>query len=143
MNQDNTLKRFTDAQQGDYAIALSEIKRGRKQSHWMWYIFPQIRGLGFSSTSQYYAIKDGQEAQDYLADPVLGSRLVEICKALLALESDDANAVLGSPDDMKLQSCMTLFASLPQTNPVFQLVLEKFFSGKKDTRTLQILHIKI
>jgi uncharacterized protein (DUF1810 family) len=135
---ENNLQRFIDAQQNDFAIALAEIKRGRKQSHWMWYIFPQIQGLGLSSTSRYYAIKDLQEAADYLAHPVLGKRLMEISSALLVLDESNATRILGSPDDMKLKSSVTLFSLVPNADPVFKAVLEKFFEGKKDERTLQL-----
>ena len=133
------LERFLEAQRADYATALNEIKRGRKQSHWMWYIFPQIEGLGFSSTSKYYGIKDLQEAEAYANHPVLGSRLVEICNALLALETSDANKIFGSPDDMKLRSSMTLFSQVKDADKVFQNVLNKFFNGTKDDKTLQLL----
>lgn len=133
------LQRFIDAQKKDYATALKEIKNGRKQSHWMWYIFPQIQGLGFSSTSKYYAIKDVDEATAYLQHDILGTRLIEICNALLALKTNDANQIFGSPDDLKLKSCITLFAALPGSNLVFQSVLEKFFNGLKDNKTLQII----
>lgn len=133
------LSRFIDAQKADYHIALSEIKNGRKQSHWMWYIFPQIQGLGSTDTSKYFAIRDINEAEEFLRHPVLGRRLVDISKELLVLESTDAKRVFGSPDDLKLKSCMTLFASLPDTDPVFQTVLEKFFNGTKDSKTLQII----
>ena len=138
MNKENSLERFLDAQKADYQIALSEIKKGRKQSHWMWYIFPQIQGLGFSETSKFFAIKDISEAEGFLNHPVLGSRLMEICNELLRLESNDANRIFGSPDDVKLKSSMTLFSSL-QTNPVFEMVLDKFFNGTKDQKTLQII----
>lgn len=139
MTKENNLKRFIDAQQADYQTALSEVKHGRKQSHWMWYIFPQIQGLGFSETSKFYAIKDIIEAEEFLKHPVLGSRLINICNELLALKSNDANKIFGSPDDVKLKSSMTLFSSLPDTNPVFQMVLDKFFNGTKDNKTLQII----
>lgn len=139
MPKENNLKRFIDAQEADYSIALSEVKNGRKQSHWMWYIFPQIQGLGYSETSKFYALKDINEAEEFLKHPVLGSRLVRICNELLELESNDANKIFGSPDDVKLKSSMTLFSSLPNTNPVFQLVLEKFFNGTKDSKTLRII----
>ncbi len=138
MTQPN-LQRFLDAQATDYPQALSEIKNGRKRSHWMWYIFPQIQGLGFSETSRFYGIKDAAEAREYLAHPVLGGRLVEICQALLALESNNASAVFGSPDDMKLKSSMTLFAALPGASPVFEAVLKKFFGGATDGKTVQLL----
>ncbi|MBO3271001.1 DUF1810 domain-containing protein [Hymenobacter defluvii] len=134
------LTRFLDAQKADYQTALSEIKNGRKRSHWMWYIFPQIQGLGFSETSRFYAVRDAAEAEAYLAHPVLGSRLLEISNALLTLSASNATSVFGSPDDLKLKSSMTLFASLPKADPVFQAVLDKFFNGTKDDKTLQLLH---
>lgn len=140
MFQEYSLKRFTDAQATNYQQALTEIKNGRKRSHWMWYIFPQIQGLGFSETSKHYAIKDTAEAEAYLKHPVLGGRLVEICQALLALGSADATRILGSPDDVKLKSSMTLFAALPSANPVFELVLARFFGGERDSKTLRILN---
>ncbi|MBX7173047.1 MAG: DUF1810 domain-containing protein [Pyrinomonadaceae bacterium] len=132
------LKRFLEAQE-DFEIALSEIKSGRKQSHWMWYIFPQIAGLGFSSTSRFYAIKDIEEAEEYLNHPILGKRLIEISESLLEIKGKTAHQIFGSPDDMKLKSSMTLFAGLENTNPVFQKVLDKYFDGAKDERTLQII----
>ncbi|HEU5052309.1 MAG TPA: DUF1810 domain-containing protein [Hanamia sp.] len=134
-----SLQRFINAQERDYQIALSEIQKGRKRSHWMWYIFPQIKGLGFSQTSKFYAIKNINEAEEYLADPVLGKRLIEISSELLKLKTNDANQVFGSPDDLKLKSSMTLFGSLPNTDPVFEYVLKKFFDGEKDEKTLRIL----
>lgn len=140
MTKENNLQRFIDAQKADYQTALSEVKNGRKQSHWIWYIFPQIQGLGFSSTSKYYAIEDINEAEAFLKHPVLGSRLVEICNELLTLKSNDATKIFGTPDDIKVRSSMTLFSSLPGAQPVFQLVLEKFFNGVKDERTLKIMH---
>lgn len=139
MNNDNTLQRFVDAQQTDYATALSEIESGRKRSHWMWYVFPQLQGLGLSSTAQYYGIKNLNEAQAYLAHPLLGSRLIEISKALSHLKSNDANSILGSPDDMKLRSCITLFAALPGADSVFGQLLDKFFDGVPDSKTLQLI----
>ena len=134
-----TLDRFIKAQETDYAIALSEIKRGRKRSHWMWYIFPQIKGLGFSSTAQYYAIQNKKETEDYLAHPVLGKRLLEISEALLEIENNDAGRVFGYPDDMKLKSSMTLFY-LVSGNDIFKKVLDKFFDGKIDKRTESLLY---
>ncbi len=131
------LDRFYSAQEKSYATALSEVKNGRKRSHWMWYIFPQIQGLGFSSISQYYSIRDLEEAEAYLNDPVLGERLKEISQALLDLDTSDPYEVFGSPDDMKLRSSMTLFAILPDADPVFQKVLDKFYGGKKDKLTLR------
>jgi len=139
LSSDKTLNRFIDAQDTDYPLALSEIKQGRKKSHWMWYIFPQIQGLGFSETSKYYAIKNVKEAAEFLKHPVLGGRLINICQALLDLPGNDANKVFGKPDDLKLQSSLTLFASLPDTNPVFQLLIEKYFNGMKDDKTLALM----
>jgi len=135
----NDLKRFLDAQANDFERALAEIRRGRKQSHWMWYIFPQIAGLGSSETSRFYAIKTLAEAELYLAHPVLGARLVRISEALLEIEGKTANQIFGSPDDMKLKSSMTLFGALKNTSPIFQSVLDKYFNGKKDLRTLQLI----
>src|SRR3954467_13274935 len=97
--RDSNLQRFIDAQKADYQTALAEIKKGKKQSHWMWYIFPQIQGLGFSSTAKYYAIKDIAEAEEFLRHPVLGARLIAICKELLNLGASNATAIFGSPDD--------------------------------------------
>jgi len=139
MRTNTSLERFLKAQEKDYAIALSEIKNGKKQSHWMWYIFPQIHGLGISETSRYYAIKNRQEAEDYLKDPVLGKRLISICNELLNQENKNAHKIFGSPDDIKLHSSMTLFSSLPNADPVFAKVLDQFFEGKKDEKTLQII----
>jgi uncharacterized protein (DUF1810 family) len=109
MKIETNLQRFIEAQEADYETALTEIRQGKKRSHWIWYIFPQVQGLGFSDTSRYYAIKDISEAAAYLQHPVLGSRLITICNALLRLESNNANQVFGSPDDLKLRSSMTLF----------------------------------
>ena len=139
MTSPYNLKRFTDAQESRFSIALNEIKNGRKQSHWMWFIFPQIAGLGFSEMSKLYAINDINEASLYLAHPVLGKRLIEISKALLDVEGKTASQVFGSPDDMKLKSCMTLFSSLENTNPVFEAILAKYFGGTKDAKTLQLI----
>jgi uncharacterized protein (DUF1810 family) len=139
MSAETNLKRFIEAQNADFSIALSEIKQGRKKSHWMWYIFPQIQGLGFSETSKYYAIKNTNEAVEFLKHPVLGNRLISICHALLDLPGNNANDVFGSPDDLKLKSSMTLFASLPESDPVFQLLIEKYFNGMKDIKTLAII----
>jgi len=139
MAQEPNLQRFLDAQATDYAQALTEVQAGRKRSHWMWYIFPQIQGLGFSSTSKHYAIRDLAEAAAYLKHPVLGRRLVEISTALLGLASSDASRVFGSPDDLKLKSSMTLFAAVPRADAVFEQVLAKFFGGVRDGQTLQLL----
>jgi uncharacterized protein (DUF1810 family) len=140
MYGENNLKRFLDAQQADYETALAEIKNGRKQSHWMWYIFPQMQGLGSTETSKFFAIKSIEEAQEFLEHPVLGSRLLEISNALLNLKENNATAIFGSPDDMKLRSSMTLFAEADHAEQVFQKVLDKFFNGKRDNKTLQIIN---
>ena len=133
------LERFVQAQKYDYDTALREIRSGRKRSHWMWYIFPQLQGLGYSSTAQYYGIRDLEEAQDYMEHPVLGPRLVEISEALLVLDTSDASAVMGYPDDLKLRSSMTLFELAAPEQPVFGQVLEKYYSGHRDRRTLELL----
>ena len=133
------LSRFVKAQETDYERALSEIRSGHKRSHWIWYIFPQIAGLGFSSTAQYYAIRDRKEAADYLKNDLLRERLVEISEALLQLESNDAGDVMGYPDDLKLRSSMTLFHEVVPEIDVFQKVLDKFFEGKPDQRTIELL----
>lgn len=133
------LSRFVEAQKDDFTIALSEIKSGRKISHWMWYIFPQIAGLGNSSTSIYFSIKNKQEAEAYLIHPILGIRLVEISTALLKLATQNPIQIFGNIDAMKLQSSMTLFALLNPTNPVFQQVLDKYFAGKMDEETKYLL----
>ena len=133
-----SLERFVKAQEGSYEIALKEIKQGRKRSHWMWYIFPQIKGLGYSSTAQYYAIQDKKEAENYLKHPILSKRLVEISEELLKTDNDNASEVFGYPDDMKLKSSMTLFY-LVSEKIVFKRVLEKFFCDELDKRTVEIL----
>ena len=133
------LSRFLEAQTNSYNTALREIKAGRKRSHWMWYIFPQIRGLGYSAMAQHYAIRDLGEAREYLQHPLLGPRLIEISEALLALEESDPRRVMGSPDDLKLRSCMTLFQCAAPDQPVFGKVLDKFYGGRPDGRTLEIL----
>ena len=135
----NDLERFLKAQDKDYEQALKEIKKGRKTSHWIWYIFPQIAGLGFSSTSKYYSIKDKNEAIEYLKNNTLKNRLIEICEALLSLESDDATYVMGYPDDLKLKSSMTLFIEVSDID-VFKKVLDKFYNGEKDEMTISLLN---
>ena len=133
------LQRFLKAQEGVYSTALAEIRSGRKRSHWIWYIFPQIQGLGFSPTAQRYAIKDLGEAKAYMQDPVLKERLLEISSALLELSSSDPTAVMGYPDDLKLRSSMTLFMQAAPEEPVFRKVLDKYFSGRPDGKTVEIL----
>jgi uncharacterized protein (DUF1810 family) len=142
MTDNYNLNRFAEAQEITYPTALAEIKNGRKRSHWMWFIFPQLAGLGFSETSQFYGIKSIEEAAAYLNHPVLGKRLLEISEALLTIDGKTANQVFGNPDDMKLRSSMTLFAAVGGENSVFRKVLEKYFNGQEDTKTLQLLKSK-
>lgn len=131
------LDRFVRAQENDYDRALAEVRAGRKRSHWMWYVFPQFAGLGFSPMSERYAIRSRTEAEAYLRHPVLGPRLIEICEAALAVEGRSAFDVFGSPDDLKLRSCATLFADVSPPGSVFERVLEKYFGGTRDERTVQ------
>ena len=138
MKDNYNLQRFIEAQSNSYDIALSEIKSGKKQSHWMWYIFPQVDGLGKSETSKKYAIKSKEEAIKYLEHPILGNRLLEITNELLAIENKSASNIFGFPDDLKLKSCMTLFMLIQEENPVFQNVLNKYFKGKISWKTKQI-----
>jgi uncharacterized protein (DUF1810 family) len=136
------LERFIIAQKAVYQTALNELKAGRKSGHWMWYIFPQIRGLGFTEVSKHYAIDDLDEATAYLAHRVLGPRLILACNTLLELETNDAHQVFGSPDDLKLKSSMTLFSAVLNADPVFEKVLQKFYNGLKDHITLKILKLQ-
>lgn len=136
---DKGLERFLTAQQNYYQTALQEIKSGQKRSCWMWFIFPQINGLGYSETARYYAIKDMDEAKAFMKDGELGSNLVEISQALLEVDCDDAARVMGWPDDLKLKSSMTLFALAKPECEVFQKVLDKFFDGQMDQKTVEIL----
>jgi uncharacterized protein (DUF1810 family) len=133
------LERFVDAQAGTYEQALAELRAGRKTSHWMWWVFPQVAGLGTSGTSQAYAVRDLAEARAYLQHDVLGPRLLECCRALLALEDVPAERVLGSVDAMKLRSSMTLFAAADPDEPVFTEVLVRFYDGERDERTVRLL----
>lgn len=133
------LNRFVQAQQSDYDAALAEIRAGRKAAHWMWFIFPQFQGLGFSSLSQHFAIKSWEEARSYLTHPVLGPRLLECCEALMTIEGRTARQIFGSPDDAKLRSCATLFAQVSAPNPVFERLLKKYFGGQSDSKTLELL----
>jgi uncharacterized protein (DUF1810 family) len=139
MPENNNLNRFLEAQESTYQTALTEIRNGRKRSHWIWFIFPQVAGLGFSETSKFYAIKTIAEATTYLNHPVLGKRLIEISEVLLTIDGKTANQIFGSPDDVKLKSSMTLFATVSDDNPVFLKVLEKYFNGQEDQKTLQLL----
>ena len=129
------LQRFIDAQQGVFESALRELRRGRKTSHWMWFIFPQIEGLGYSATARHYAIRNGAEARQYLDHPVLGPRLRECAEALLALEGRSADEIFGYPDELKLRSSMTLFARVSAPGSVFARVLDKYYDGVGDDKT--------
>lgn len=133
------LQRFVSAQQNTYSRALEEIKEGCKKSHWMWYIFPQLTGLGHSSTARVYGIANLEEAVSYLQNPILKDRLIEISEALLDLPTNDAGDIFGYPDNLKLRSCMTLFVAAGPDYAVFQNVLDKFFNGKPDELTLKML----
>ena len=140
-DHDNTfdLNRFTNAQAGIYETALAELKNGQKRTHWMWYIFPQIDGLGRSKTAKYYAIKSMEEARQYLNHPVLGERVLECAEAILAIAGRTASEIFGYPDDLKLKSSMTLFASAATPGFVFVRVLDKYFHGERDVKTLRLL----
>jgi len=133
------LERFVEAQQGDYDRALAEIRSGRKRTHWMWYIFPQIAGLGSSLMATRYAIQNRAEAEAYLAHPILGPRLLEIAEAAAAIDGASATEVFGYPDDLKLRSCATLFAAVSPPGSVFERLLDKYFNGQPDGRTLESL----
>jgi len=139
MKNENKLERFLDAQEKDFFNALNEIKKGKKLTHWIWYIFPQLAGLGKSEYAVFYGIKNVDEAEEYLNHPILGKRLIEICSELLNLEHKTANQIFGSPDDLKVRSCMTLFSSLKDTDPVFSNVLDKYYQGIKDPFTMKLI----
>ncbi len=133
------LNRFISAQEGVYDHVLAELHGGLKRTHWMWYIFPQIDGLGHSPTTRHYAIKSLEEARRYLSHPILGARLVACAESVLAVSGRSVSDIFGHPDDMKLQSSMTLFALVAGPGSVFERVLEKYFQGKRDASTLQIV----
>jgi uncharacterized protein (DUF1810 family) len=133
------LERFVRAQERTYETALAEIRGGRKRSHWMWYVFPQIAGLGYSETSRRYAIRDTAEARAYLAHPLLGPRLIECFEAALSVEGRAAHEIFGSPDELKFRSCATLFTCVTPPGSVFERALEKYFDGQPDPRTLELL----
>ena len=138
MDENRGLERFLEAQVGDYDDALAEISAGKKQSHWIWFVFPQMQGLGMSWTSEYYGIADLAEAKAYLAHPVLGERLREITRALLGHRTKSAREILGFPDDLKVCSCMTLF-DLIEPDGLFAEVLDVFYGGKRDEKTLSMV----
>ncbi|MBL8991784.1 MAG: DUF1810 domain-containing protein [Spirochaetia bacterium] len=134
------LKRFLDAQsQGIYESALAEIKSGAKLTHWMWFVFPQFKGLGTSATSIKYSIKSLAEAKAYLEHPILGARLRECCEAMLVVQGKTAHEILGSPDDDKLQSCCSLFAHLSEAGSVFERILGRYYDGERDGKTIQLI----
>jgi len=133
------LNRFTSAQKNIYGSVLAELRSGEKRTHWMWYIFPQIDGLGYSSTAKYYSIKSIEEAQQFLNHPVLGTRLLECAEAVLDIEGRSISEIFGYPDDLKLKSSMTLFAHVADPDSVFIRILDKYFHGEQDVRTLNLL----
>lgn len=135
----NSLNRFLEAQEDMYATALQEIKHGEKESHWMWYIFPQLRGLGRSDTAYIYGINGIEEAKAYLEHPVLSARLIEISEALLEHKDEIIEDILGDIDAMKLRSSMTLFASISEEGSAFHKVLDCFYNGEMDEQTLSYL----
>lgn len=138
-NDPHWLVRFVEAQASTYDQALSEIRSGHKQTHWMWYVFPQLAGLGSSAASVYYAIASLEEAEAYLRHPVLGPRLIESAEAVLAVEGKSAAEIFGTPDDLKLRSCATLFARASSPGSVFEKVLARYYAGKPDPMTLRLL----
>ena len=135
----HNLQRFASAQAEDYGVALQELRGGRKESHWIWYIFPQVAGLGFSSMAQHYAIQSRDEALAYLEHEVLGPRLHECAEALLQIGERDIDDVMGSPDNLKLRSSITLFAAICPSESIFQAVLDRYFGGQADQKTLAYL----
>jgi uncharacterized protein (DUF1810 family) len=137
------LERFIEAQKEDYSTALSELRCGRKTTHWIWYIFPQVDGLGSSSMAQEYAIKSKEEAEDYLAHEILGARLHQCADALLDNSGKSIEDIMGFPDDLKLKSSMTLFATLSESGSVFHRVLDTFYGGMMDPKTIEFLAQKI
>ncbi len=141
MNANHDLSRFVSAQEGRYEMAYAELANGRKRSHWMWYIFPQLSGLGSSPMARRYALSGLEETKAFLAHPLLGTRLVNISALLLSLDKGNPTEIFGFPDDIKLRSSMTLFALACPEEPVFQQVLDRFFGGNKDPLTLRLLRI--
>jgi uncharacterized protein (DUF1810 family) len=135
------LRRFLDAQASNYTDALAELRAGRKRSHWMWYVFPQYAGLGHSTMAQRYSIKNVAEADAYLRHPILGPRLLECAEALLVHDARSAYEILGSPDDLKLRSSATLFSHVSPTGSPFHRLLDKFFAGEPDRRTVELIGI--
>jgi uncharacterized protein (DUF1810 family) len=138
MSDPHGLQRFVDAQAGVIEAVRQELRAGRKRSHWMWFVFPQLRGLGLSSPAQFYGIASLAEARDYLAHPVLGPRLLECCALMLAAPGRSAHEILGSPDDLKFRSCLTLFSLAAPEQKVFRQGLERFYGGEADPRTVEL-----
>lgn len=136
MKDSYNLQRFVDAQASVYEVVRSELKAGRKQSHWIWFIFPQLKGLGFSSTAQFYGIGSRGEAEAYLAHPVLGARLRECTALVNAVNGRSIDQILGYPDDMKFRSSVTLFSAVTEENQVFEEALRKYFGGVPDPATV-------
>jgi uncharacterized protein (DUF1810 family) len=139
LNDPYRLHRFVDAQADHYPQALSELRAGRKQTHWMWFIFPQFAGLGQSEISKFYALSSLPEARAYLAHALLGARLLECCRAVLATEGRTALEIFGTPDDLKLRSSATLFAEVTAPDSPFFQLLTKYFAGQRDERTLALI----
>jgi len=139
MTEPSDLRRFVDAQEGCYAQVRGELAAGRKSTHWMWFIFPQLRGLGHSSTSWHFGIGSLNEARAYLEHPVLGARLRECTRLLLEVQGRSIRDILGSPDDLKLRSCLTLFARASDGEALFERALQTYYHGEPDERTLELL----
>ena len=137
----NSIDKFIKAQEKDYELALNEIKSGKKRSHWIWYIFPQLSSLGFSSTAKYYGIKDLEEAKEYLENDILKSHLEEITNELLMLPSNDILSIVGYPDNLKINSCMTLFY-LASNNELYKKVIDKYYNSKMDENTIKLLEVQ-
>ena len=137
------LNRFVEAQMVTYEGAMLELARGRKKSHWIWYIFPQIEGLGSSDTAKLYAIKSLEEGRAYLRHPELGPRLIEACEILLSLKDASMDEVMGFPDDLKLQSSMTLFETLSDSSSIFTKIIEIYFDNERDKNSLEIIQSKL
>lgn len=141
MTSDSKFSLFLEAQEGSYEIAHLELTNGQKRSHWMWFMFPQLQGLGFSATSKRYAIENLNQAKEYLAHPLLGARLIELTMVFEAIEGKSAQDILGSPDDLKMRSSMTLFSLCTNNNSVFDRVLDKYFGGQQCLYTKQCCQV--
>ena len=133
------LNRFLEAQTASYEMAMLELENKRKESHWIWYIFPQITGLGKSEKAQFYSLKNLEEARAYLEHSVLGPRLIKACQILTNIEDRAIDEIMGFPDDLKLQSSMTLFEAFSKSNSIFTRIIEVYFDGERDEATLEII----